>query len=85
MNGKGECYTLACLTTESFKKKYQKVRDNLFDFREILLDESLLGKNTVDRIKSAITDANDLKDGEVFEETDADTLKECWLMLITHV
>lgn len=48
----------------------------------MIQDESLLGYDTVERIKAVISDTNDLKDGEAFSEDDADTLKELWNMLI---
>ena len=48
----------------------KNIRSDYFDFREMLLDSSLLGKNTVDRMNSAISDATDLLDAQVLNEKD---------------
>lgn len=48
----------------------------------MILEESLLGEDTVQRMNAIISVANDLKDGEVFSDDDVDTLKEFWNMLI---
>ena len=62
----------------------QFIRNDYFDFREMLLDSSLLGKNTVDRMNSAISDANDLLDAQILDENDPEVRKECWIILFDH-
>lgn len=62
----------------------QYIRNDYFDFREMLLDSSLLGKNTVDRMNSAISDANDLLDAQIVDDKDTEVRKECWIILFDH-
>ena len=63
----------------------RNIRLDYFNFREMLLDSSLLGKNTVDRMDSAISDAADLLDAAIMNDKDPDVRKEGWIILFDHV
>ena len=50
----------------------------------MLLDSSLLGKSTVERMNSAISDANDLREAAILNEKDPAVRKEAWIILFDH-
>lgn len=62
----------------------KNIRSDYFEFREMLLDSSLLGKNTVDRMNSAVSDATDLLDAQILNENDPEVRKAGWIILFEH-
>jgi hypothetical protein len=79
-----DCLSMTCAWTDDLEAKYKQILANMADLREIIIDARLLGKDTIHRMKSAISDAVDFKEGEMFDVDDADTKKEVWAMLQEH-